>query len=124
MGFGPDENERSRPLFLLSSMSAAEPEAPIKMIEYRMLSFAERDHHAKGDAWGEWHINGDKIQRCLFDAEEFLLATETLEGDVAALVAFAKTGGDLTAYEADMARKLERLHRRQTQQLLRAMRSR
>jgi hypothetical protein len=92
------------------------------MIEYRMPTFAERDHKAKGDDWDQWHISGDKIQRCPLDEEGLVLTIETLEGDVAALVAFATTGSHLTAHEADMARKLERLHRRQTQQLLRAMR--
>ena len=92
------------------------------MIEYRSSSFAKRDQQTVGDVWDEWHVSGDKIQRCLLDAEGLLLATETLEGDVAALVAFAKTGSDLTAHDVQMAHKLERLHRRQTQQLLRAMR--
>ena len=92
------------------------------MIEYRTPSFAKRDHQAKGDEWGEWHVNCDNIQRGLFDDQGLLLAMETLEGDVAALVAFAKTGSDLTAHDVDMAQKLERLHRRQTQQLLKAMR--
>lgn len=92
------------------------------MIEYRTPTFAKRDHKTKGDEWDEWHVSGDKIQRCLLDNEGSLLATDTLEGDVAALVAFAKTGSDLTARDMDMAHKLERLHRRQTQQLLRAMR--
>jgi len=92
------------------------------MIEYHSSSFAKRDHQTVGGEWDEWHVTGDKIQRCLLDAEGLLLATETLEGDVAALVAFAKTGSDLTAHDVQMAHKLERLHRRQTQQLLRAMR--
>jgi hypothetical protein len=92
------------------------------MIEYRTPTFAKRDHQARGDEWDEWHVSGDKIQRCLLDNEGFQLATETLEGDVAALIAFAKAGSDLTAHDVDVARKLERLHRRQTQQLLRAMR--
>ena len=92
------------------------------MIEYRTPTFAKRDHEAKGDAWDEWHVSGDQIQRCLLDQEGLVLATETLEGDVAALVAFARTGSDLTAHDVDMAHKLERLHRRQTEQLLRAMR--
>jgi hypothetical protein len=92
------------------------------MIDYRSLSSAKRDNLAVGDEWGEWHVSGDKIQRCLLDAEGLLLATETLEGDSAALVAFAKTGSDLTAHDVEMARKLERLHRRQTQQLRRAIR--
>ena len=92
------------------------------MIEYRNSSFAKRDHRAAGDEWDEWHVSGDKIQRCLLDAEGLLIATETLEGDVAALVAFARTGSDLTEHDVERARKLERLHRRQTQQLLRAMR--
>ncbi len=94
------------------------------MIDYRTPSFAKRDHKAKGDEWDEWHVSGDKIQRCLLDHEGLFLATETLEGDVAALVAFAKTGNDLAAHDVDMVHKLERLHRRQTQQLLRAMRNR
>jgi hypothetical protein len=92
------------------------------MIEYRSSSSARRDHLGAGHEWDEWHVSGDKIQRCLLDAEGLVLATETLEGDVAALVAFAKTGSDLTAHDVEMARKLGRLHRRQTQQLLRAMR--
>jgi hypothetical protein len=92
------------------------------MIEYRTPTFAKRDHKAKGDEWDEWHVSGDKIQRCLLDNEGSLLATDTLDGEVAALVAFAKTGSDLTAHDMDMAHKLERLHRRQTQQLLSAMR--
>jgi len=92
------------------------------MIEYRTSTLAKRDHKANGDEWDEWHVSGDRIQRCLLDQEGLVLATETLEGDVAALVAFARTGSDLTAHDADMVRKLERLHRRQIQQLLRAMR--
>jgi hypothetical protein len=92
------------------------------MIDYRTPSFANRDHKAKGDEWDEWHVSGDRIQRCLLDHKGLLLATETLEGDVAALVAFARTGSDLTAHDVDMIHKLKRLHRRQTQQLLRAMR--
>ena len=56
----------------------------------------------------EWHVDGDKIQRCLHDKEGLVLATDTLDGDVAALVAFAKTGSDLTAHDMDVARKLER----------------
>jgi hypothetical protein len=92
------------------------------MIEYRSSSSARRAHPGAGDAWDEWHVSGDKIQRCLLDAEGLVLATETLEGDVAALVAFARTGSDLTAHDVEMAHRLERLHRRQTQQLLRAMR--
>jgi hypothetical protein len=92
------------------------------MIEYRTTTFPKRDHKAKGDEWDEWHVSGDRIQRCLLDQEGLVLATETLEGDVAALVAFATTGSDLTAHDADMAGKLERLHRRQSQQLLMAMR--
>jgi hypothetical protein len=92
------------------------------MIEYRTSCFAKRDHQAKGDEWAEWHVDGDNVQRCLFDDNGLLLATETLEGDVAALVAFAKTGNDLTTHDVDMVHRLERLHRRQTQQLLRAMR--
>jgi hypothetical protein len=51
----------------------------------------------KGDEWDEWHVSGDKIQRCLLDQEGLVLATETFEGDVAALVAFATTGSDLIA---------------------------
>jgi hypothetical protein len=91
------------------------------MIEYRTPPLAKRDHQAAGGEWDEWHVDGDKIQRCLLDGEGFLLATETLDGDVAALVAFAKTGSDLTAHDADMGRKLARLHRRQSQQLQRAI---
>jgi hypothetical protein len=93
------------------------------MIEYRTTTFAKRDHKAKSCEWDEWHVSGDKIRRCLLDQEGLVLPTETLEGDVAAaLVALATTGSDLTTHDADMARKLEQLHRRQTQQLLRAMR--
>jgi len=92
------------------------------MIDYCTPAFAKRDHQAQGERWDEWHVDGDSIQRCLLDGEGFLLATEILEGDVAALVAFARIGSDLTTHDLDLARKLERLRRRQTQQLLRAMR--
>jgi hypothetical protein len=92
------------------------------MIDYRTPVFAKRDHQAKGDEWDEWHVDGDNIQRCLLDEQGFLLATERLEGDVTALVAFAKIGSDLTTHDLDLARKLERLHSRQIQRLLGAMR--
>jgi len=73
------------------------------MIEYRTSTLVKRDHKANGDEWDEWHVSGDRIQRCLLDQEGFVLATETLEGDVAALVAFATTGSDLSAHDGDMA---------------------
>jgi hypothetical protein len=90
------------------------------MIEYRAASFATRNHEAKGDEWAAWHTNGDRIQRCLFDDEGFLLAIETLEGDVSDLVAFAQAGSDVTTHDAEAARRLSWLHSRQTTNLLRA----
>jgi len=90
------------------------------MIEYRTASFAQRDHAARGDEWGAWHTYGDRIQRSLFDDDGFLLAWETLEGDVADLVAFAKAGSDVTTHDAEAARRLSRLHSRQTTNLARA----
>ena len=90
------------------------------MIEYRAPSFANRHHEAMGDTWGSWHTDGENIQRCLFDEESFLLATETLEGDVSDLVAFARAGSDVTTHDAEAARRLSWLHSRQTVQLLRA----
>jgi hypothetical protein len=90
------------------------------MIEYRTASFAERNHEAMGDCWAAWHTNGDRIQRCLFDAENRLLGIETLEGDVSDLVAFAQAGSDVTTHDAEAARKLSWLHSRQTTQLFRA----
>jgi hypothetical protein len=90
------------------------------MIEYRTASVAERNHEVMGDYWAAWHTNGDRIQRCLFDDDSFLLGIETLEGDVSDLVAFAQAGSDVTTHDAEAARKLSWLHSRQTTQLLRA----
>jgi hypothetical protein len=90
------------------------------MIEYRTALFAKRNHEAMGDEWGAWHTNGDRIQRCLCDEESFLLATHTLDGDVADLVAFAQAGSDVTTHDAEAARRLSWLHSRQTTHLLRA----
>ena len=90
------------------------------MIEYRIASFAKRDHEARGDYWAAWHTNGDKIQRCLFDDDSFLLGIETLEGDASDLVAFAQAGSDVTTHDAEAARRLSWLHSRQTTNLLKA----
>lgn len=88
------------------------------MVEYRTASFAKRNHESMGDYWGAWHTNGENIERCLFDEESSLLATETLEGDVADLVAFARAGADVTTHDAEAARRLSWLQGRQIVRLL------
>lgn len=92
------------------------------MVEYRKSSFALRSHQALGDEWGEWHPNDDRIQRYLFDDEGFLLATETLEGDTADVMAFAISGSDMRTHTAEAARMISWRQQRQTQLLLRSMR--
>jgi hypothetical protein len=87
------------------------------MIEYRKLSFATRNHEAMGDDWGEWYANDDRIQRHLFDDEGSLLATETLEGDQADLLAFAIAGSDVKTHPAEVSRMISWRYQRQTRLL-------
>jgi hypothetical protein len=67
------------------------------MVEYRAPSFALRSHAALGDHWSAWRVDGKKIQRCLSNDDGFLLATETLDGDVAGLVALATAGRSISS---------------------------
>jgi|HubBroStandDraft_1064217.scaffolds.fasta_scaffold731047_1 hypothetical protein len=86
------------------------------MIEWRSRSFV---HEPRPHEWDEWHVGAHgQIQRCLFDDEGFLLATETLEGDVADLVTFATAGSNLSAHDVEAATWLNLLHGRRTGQLL------
>lgn len=92
------------------------------MIEYHKSSFALRNHEALGDGWGEWHANDNRIHRYLFDDEGFLLATETLEGDTADVMAFAISGSDVTTHTAEAARMISWRQERQARLLLNSMR--
>jgi hypothetical protein len=87
------------------------------MVEYRLPSFALRSHQALGDSWSAWHVSGEKIQRCLSNGDGFLLATETLDGDQADLVAFAIAGSGAPTHNAEAAGMLSWRQQRQTRLL-------
>ena len=91
------------------------------MIEYRKSSLALQSPEALSAEWGEWHANDDRIQRHLFDDEGFLLATETLEGDAADVMAFAVSGNGVTTHSAEAARMISWRQERQTHLLLSSM---
>jgi len=87
------------------------------MVEYRLPLFALRSHTALGDRWSSWGVSGEKIQRCLSDGDGFLLATETLEGDHADLLAFAIAGSGAPRHDDEAARMISWRHQRQTRLL-------